>query len=204
MYSDKGYDCSFSGSVLYADIPNCIYSSYISNTSTYVYAFGAAGNWYQSSLSVLHTDNEKVARTELRLPSLYSSTADVSTGDFCNISLPVNMYDSQLNLAGGYSSGSEGTGNIVGCVVDIVKTGDPTSLFWVSCNTIQSTDITAVGSVLNLMHYVSHIKNVAIRMQQKNQLEVQNRSSVDVVASVPDDFSAQDVDIQLEFTDFPS
>lgn len=54
------------------------------------------------------------------------------------------------------------------------------------------------------MHYVSRIKNVAIRMQQKNQLEVQNRSAVDVVASVPDDFSAQDVDIQLEFTDFPS
>lgn len=77
-------------------------------------------------------------------------------------------------------------------------------MFWVSCNTIQSTDITAVGSVQHLMHSVSHIKNVVIRMQQKNQLEVQNRSSVDVVAYVPDDFSAQDVDIQLEFTDFPS
>lgn len=57
------------------------------------------------------------------------------------------MYDSQLNLSGGYSSGNRGTGNIVGCVVDIVKTGDPDSLFWVSCNTIQNTDITAVGSV---------------------------------------------------------
>lgn len=145
--SDKGYDCSFSGSVLYANIANCIYSSYISNTSTFVDVFGAAGNWYQSSLSVLHTDNEKVARTELRLPSLYSSTADVSTGDFCDISLPVNMYDSQLNLSGGYSSGNRGTGNIIGCVVDIVKTGYPGSLFWVSCDTIQNTDITAVGSV---------------------------------------------------------
>lgn len=41
VYIDKGYDCSFSGSVLYANIANCIYSSYISSTSTYVYAFGA-------------------------------------------------------------------------------------------------------------------------------------------------------------------
>ena len=57
------------------------------------------------------------------------------------------MYDSQLNLSGGYSSGNRGTGNIIGCVVDIVKTGYPGSLFGVSCDTIQNTDITAVGSV---------------------------------------------------------
>ena len=41
VYSDKGYDCSFSGSVLYANIANCIYSSYISRASTDVYEFGA-------------------------------------------------------------------------------------------------------------------------------------------------------------------
>lgn len=53
------------------------------------------------------------------------------------------------------------------------------------------------------MESVDHIKNVSIRMQQKNQLEVQNRGSVRVTSSASDDFSAQDVDIQLEFADFP-
>lgn len=54
------------------------------------------------------------------------------------------------------------------------------------------------------MGSVDHIKNVSIRMQQKNQLEVQNRDSVRVTSSASDDFSAQDVDIQLEFADFPN
>lgn len=76
-------------------------------------------------------------------------------------------------------------------------------MFWVSCDTIQNTDITAVGSVNYLMKSVDHIKNVSIRMQQKNQLEVQNWGSVRVTSSASDDFSAQDVDIQLEFADFP-
>lgn len=53
------------------------------------------------------------------------------------------------------------------------------------------------------MDAVDHIKNVSIRMQQKNQLEVQNWGAVRVTSSASDDFSAQDVDIQLEFADFP-
>lgn len=53
------------------------------------------------------------------------------------------------------------------------------------------------------MESVAHIKNVSIRMQQKNQLEVLNWGSVGVTSYASNDFSAQDVDIQLEFADFP-